>query len=153
MEFTRESSNGRIPGSDPGDEGSTPSTLAKYCSGCNLTLSLDSFAKKGKGYQSNCKTCRNKKNRERYQKDKSWYQERNRKRRELFSSTIRQYKEQPCADCKTEYPYYVMDFDHREEKEFNLGHIYKIKSLKHLMEEIEKCDIVCSNCHRIRTHS
>jgi hypothetical protein len=48
-----------------------------------------------------------------------------------------------------------MDFDHRDpsQKEFNLGSeaIREMYSLEKLQAEIDKCDIVCANCHRIRT--
>jgi len=57
----------------------------------------------------------------------------------------------PCLDCGEEFPSYVMEFDHvRGSKRFNLG-----KMTNHRREaveaEIEKCDLVCCNCHRVRT--
>lgn len=59
----------------------------------------------------------------------------------------------PCADCKVVYPHYVMDFDHvRGEKVKNLSKLVNSTYTWRLVEiEIEKCDLVCSNCHRIRT--
>jgi hypothetical protein len=59
-------------------------------------------------------------------------------------------------DCGIKYPYYVMDLDHTPgfEKRFNLSNAgsrhYAIKTIQ---EEIDKCDVVCSNCHRERTFS
>jgi len=63
-------------------------------------------------------------------------------------------KDVPCADCGKRYPHYVMDFDHvRGKKEFS---IYRARQItmcrKRLAAEIEKCEVVCSNCHRQRTH-
>lgn len=59
-------------------------------------------------------------------------------------------KSVPCADCGRVYPFYVMEFDHvRGEKAFNIGGA-KV-SRKRLLDEIAKCDVVCSNCHRERT--
>lgn len=59
----------------------------------------------------------------------------------------------PCADCKIQYPYYVMDFDHiRGRKQKNVMELIPTLSKKKIDEEIAKCEIVCSNCHRIRTH-
>lgn len=76
------------------------------------------------------------------------YQHRMLRNREL----VRAYKSTPCADCKIQYPYYVMDFDHiRGEKKFNLARYYK-HTVERLLEEISKCDVVCANCHRIRTY-
>lgn len=57
----------------------------------------------------------------------------------------------PCTDCKRFYPYCVMDFDHvRGQKLFNVGTMIG-QSLELIDAEIAKCEIVCSNCHRIRT--
>jgi lysyl-tRNA synthetase class I len=59
----------------------------------------------------------------------------------------------PCMDCKESYPYYVMDFDHvRGRKQANVAELINTLSKKRIDEEISKCEIVCSNCHRIRTH-
>jgi len=63
-------------------------------------------------------------------------------------------KNHPCMDCKGTFPPYVMDYDHRpgEQKLFNVGMKYT-KSLSVILAEIAKCDLVCSNCHRVRTHN
>jgi hypothetical protein len=62
-------------------------------------------------------------------------------------------KSRACADCGIKYPYYVMDFDHREGeiKQYELNRIDRM-SIKAILREIEKCDVVCSNCHRVRTY-
>lgn len=58
-----------------------------------------------------------------------------------------------CSDCNTEYPPFVLDFDHREpaEKSFTIS-ASTVLGIDRLRTEAEKCDLVCSNCHRIRTH-
>ena len=59
----------------------------------------------------------------------------------------------PCTDCKEHYPYYVMDFDHLYDKQFKVSMMPTLGySLKKIKEEIAKCEIVCANCHRKRTH-
>ena len=59
----------------------------------------------------------------------------------------------PCIDCGINYPYYVMDFDHvRGVKQANVMELVSTLSKKRIDLEIAKCEIVCSNCHRIRTH-
>lgn len=63
-------------------------------------------------------------------------------------------KDQPCTDCGGVFPSCVMDFDHvpeRGAKLFPLGR--SDRSIKALTEEIAKCDVVCANCHRIRTQN
>lgn len=60
----------------------------------------------------------------------------------------------PCMDCGNSYHPYVMDFDHvRGEKKFNLSKAGNRFSRETILEEAAKCDIVCSNCHRMRTLS
>ena len=52
------------------------------------------------------------------------------------------------------FPVYVMDFDHRDpdDKEALISHLVNALSLRRLVAEMAKCDVVCSNCHRIRTY-
>jgi hypothetical protein len=77
-----------------------------------------------------------------------WWQRRIAERRALLDSI----KNVPCMDCGGEFPPYVMDFDHRSDKKFNIASRYKQAPLAVLLDEIAKCDVVCSNCHRVRTH-
>lgn len=66
---------------------------------------------------------------------------------------VKQAKSVPCKDCGVSYPYYVMDFDHRNssEKKFSLSKYNQIGNLEKIKAEIAKCDVVCANCHRERT--
>lgn len=60
----------------------------------------------------------------------------------------------PCTDCNQKYPFYVMQFDHiKGEKLFDIGRSEKWTSRRKLFEEIEKCSIVCANCHAERTYN
>lgn len=65
---------------------------------------------------------------------------------------IRAAKSTPCTDCDVQYPYYVMQFDHLGDKEFNIGHRGPTLGEARLMAEIAKCEVVCANCHAERTH-
>ena len=60
-------------------------------------------------------------------------------------------KSVPCADCKGCYPYYVMDFDHIRGKKLKGISQMGTAGRSLLLAEIAKCDVVCANCHRIRT--
>ena len=74
----------------------------------------------------------------------------NNKKRDM----IHEAKKNPCVDCGGKFPYYVMDLDHMPQhtKSFSLGK-YIQHTLKEIEEEIAKCEAVCANCHRMRTHS
>lgn len=65
---------------------------------------------------------------------------------------VTSYKDVPCTDCDGEFPTVCMDFDHLGDKEFNVGDLSKASSISKLIAEIQKCEVVCSNCHRIRTN-
>jgi hypothetical protein len=119
------------------------------------------FSLKKGSRHSVCKTCVAAYNKTHYKNNKELYLIRAKtnvigsiKRNQQF---IQDYKNShPCADCGTQYPYYVMDFDHREANT-KVSSIARLvgdnRSKKKLLEELEKCDLICANCHRIRTHN
>ena len=58
-------------------------------------------------------------------------------------------------DCGESYHWYVMDLDHRDPsmKEIQPALIVNRGwSVERAQKELDKCDAVCSNCHRIRTY-
>lgn len=58
----------------------------------------------------------------------------------------------PCTDCGKKYHPFVMDFDHVGEKDRDVSLLVQAPaSVKRLMAEIAKCELVCANCHRMRT--
>ena len=66
---------------------------------------------------------------------------------------INAYKlERGCMDCGYAVAAVALDFDHRpgEEKLANVANLVTA-SAERLYAEIAKCDVVCANCHRIRT--
>ena len=88
----------------------------------------------------------------RYQKDGMWRSS-GKKAQELNRWMI-EIKSNPCVDCNNSFPVCCMDFDHREgtTKEYNVGSMFAHHYSRELIEkELKKCDLVCSNCHRIRT--
>ena len=66
---------------------------------------------------------------------------------------IQEYKTgKMCTDCKEEYPYWILEFDHLYDKSFTISSFSNFtNSLDRIIEEISKCEIVCSNCHKNRT--
>ena len=63
--------------------------------------------------------------------------------------------EKGCKECGYKEHPVALDFDHinPETKEFTIGTCYTSVSLKRLHKEIKKCQILCANCHRIKTHN
>ena len=81
-------------------------------------------------------------------KDLAYTLNRHAQRQELLNKL----KDVPCKDCGNSFPSYCMDFDHvRGDKFMDLSDM-KGRTLELIMTEAAKCDVVCANCHRIRTH-
>jgi hypothetical protein len=72
------------------------------------------------------------------------------KSREFINSIKR---DKPCTDCKIIYHPCQMDFDHLGNKKIGIAAM-KVQhySIKRIQEEINKCELVCANCHRLRTY-
>ena len=83
------------------------------------------------------------------------YNTRKKKYRDNIDKYIRTYKEAVgCVDCGEKYPYYMLDLDHiSNDKKFNLA-AYRnhTNDLEVIKLEIAKCEVVCANCHRLRTY-
>lgn len=62
-------------------------------------------------------------------------------------------KARPCADCGKQWPPVAMDLDHvRGDKIMDVARMvgcsYRLELIK---VEVEKCEVVCACCHRLRT--
>ena len=87
-----------------------------------------------------------------YEANKDYYAARNTKRRKENQAYIRSLREGKCADCGGVYPWYVMEFDHcRGEKKYNIASMAS-SHRNTIDKEVAKCDLVCCNCHAVRTH-
>ena len=64
------------------------------------------------------------------------------------------HKGSKCNDCSIEfpkYPYCIFDFHHIDPKEKDVDwQKLRLRSWDKVLEELDKCILLCSNCHRIR---
>lgn len=130
--------------------------LAKKCGKCAITKPIDEFNKRTAskdGLQGRCKSCNSTTLKDHYGNNKQYYVAKSRANKKRLRQVVSEKKNKPCEDCGKSYPPYVMDFDHRDPniKEFNVGGSCHMHGLAKTLEEIDKCDVVCANCHRIRT--
>ena len=125
----------------------------KVCSTCKTEKPLDEFHRKGSGRVSKCKECAKKYHREHYLCNKQRYLERSASWRQKIKKMVANIKNVPCKDCGETYHPEVMEFDHLEgeEKSRCVSTMVGNTSVERLLAEIEKCEIVCANCHRMRT--
>ena len=78
----------------------------------------------------------------------------NRRAREAINKYVDQLKSRPCTDCGGYFPPFVMDFDHvRGDKTADISRLRDARAARAKLEaELAKCEVVCANCHRRRTH-
>lgn len=131
----------------------------KRCSRCGQDKPLEDFAvRKVRGTrQSWCRSCKNRYDRDWYQHNKEKHKREvaRRRRQEVLRlrEVVRDLKRQPCTDCGGRFPPCVMDFDHvRGTKVRSIGRLVAYGHEAGLRAELEKCELVCANCHRVRTH-
>lgn len=131
----------------------------KRCPRCGLTKPAAAFgvANRATGsLQTYCRPCTRivwrqwyyrQPNRQRYLAQVA---ERRRRLTARNRQMLQELKQRPCTDCGGSFPYYVMDFDHLGDK---VGEVSRMTTYgsQRVLSEIAKCDLVCANCHRIRT--
>lgn len=119
----------------------------RKCSVCKNVKSIELFhsdASKPGGIGHRCKACEALRQRSRTARGDSTLHG--------VKAILARAKNGSCADCHRTYPSYVMDLDHRPgtDKLFNCSSTWG-RSAVEMLDEIDKCDLVCSNCHRVRT--
>ncbi len=124
-------------------------TSERLCGKCKNNPAKDQ--KRG-GY---CAECHREAGRQNYRENKARYFMKAKERDKQLDELILKYKDKPCADCGIKYPPYVMDFDHLDgdTKEFGICYMRRHRmAFDKIVAEIEKCEVVCANCHRERTN-
>jgi len=111
----------------------------KACSTCKVekpSKDFIKFARNKSGLHSQCTPCRN---------------ATATKSKEASKAIILAAKAIPCADCGVQYHSCAMDFHHRDpsKKEYHMGRAIGRRA-EVVLKEIAKCDVLCSNCHRMR---
>ena len=117
-------------------------------------LQFSKNACRSDGLSGQCKNCHKILRRGHYQANRERVYGQIKERRKVLNTWISTYKElHPCKDCGLRYKHYQMDFDHLRDKKWNISRIVKhTGGLEPIKAEIAKCDLVCANCHRERTH-
>lgn len=129
----------------------------KICSRCKRTLSpKKDFYKDQRrkdGLQIYCKDCRDTHNKQ-YNLSKKEYlnQKRQERRQSRYLYLLNYLASHGCVDCGETDPI-VLDFDHVSGDKIDaLSHMaHAVRPMDVIQQEIEKCQIRCSNCHRRKT--
>lgn len=126
----------------------------KICNVCGEEKQDNEFAFKDKKTGRKhpyCKQCGRLKSKDHYDKNKKYYSDRNKKRRKEYVAWRDEYRlNLVCEKCGENHPA-TLDFHHIEtkEKEYSISQMFRDTVGKEkILEEINKCIILCSNCHR-----
>ena len=133
----------------------------KTCIKCKIEKDATDFNKSSRkkdGLQCECRVCQNKTAKSYYENNREELVDKATSRRVVRVNINRQYlydyvKKCSCIDCGVTNPV-VLEFDHRDGDE-KVHHISKMihdgYSWANILKEIDKCDVRCANCHRIKT--
>ena len=137
----------------------------KQCSKCAKTKPESEFyvkdRKSGRRH-TQCKSCYKERRKvtykEHYEKYRDEYLARGKIRRtklraEFRSNMLQFLKRKACITCG-ENDIRVLELDHIDssQKTFNISQAVRIgKTWQQVLEEIKKCQILCANCHKIKT--
>ena len=123
----------------------------KKCSKCELHKDTSQFnkdASKPDGLYSSCKACVNLARRKTYGRDSQRWKERKRKNQDYVYDYL---SDRCCEECG-ESDIIVLQFDHIE-PENKVATVSDLASgsFERLIDEIDKCRILCANCHTRHT--
>ncbi len=130
----------------------------KQCARCGEYKDEEEFNWRWKSLgvrQSICRDCQSIRRREHYERhqeeEKARSYEITKRRREEADRFIYEYLSvHPCVDCG-EYDFSVLTFNHVRGKKMDISQMAaQGYSIDAIMEEIGRCEIVCSNCHMRR---
>lgn len=128
------------------------------CTKCGTEKDLGSF-RPHKGYKSGrssqCNTCYDNYTKQYYLKNKQKIIQRSKlsniKTKEKMRSYVLDYlSKNPCFSCG-ESDIVVLEFDHLDDKKYNVAELLRDGSFRKLKAEISKCQVLCANCHRRKT--
>jgi hypothetical protein len=120
------------------------------------TIDLKQCRRCGALYVSRCTECKRRLRNAWAERNRAYLADRQRERVQGCRERLRDYKESnPCLDCGKNKPWYLMEFDHvhgRGPGDSTVGSLVGQGTWSKIEAEMGKCDLVCVECHAIRTH-
>jgi hypothetical protein len=135
-------------------------SVVRVCARCHVAKPLAEYPIKNAArgtYRSYCRPCCREYGKEHYRKNVAVYIAKAKARAPIDRKRNREFiaeylSTHPCVDCGEADPV-VLEFDHRDPqtKVTEVGRLIHMSGLAIVRAEVEKCDVRCGNCHRIRT--
>lgn len=130
----------------------------KACTKCGETKALTEYHNRDGvlGKAPRCKPCVAEYKAIRYHDSSDGESQRDRSRRAHaeYKAWLWAQKDKPCMDCGIKYHPVAMDFDHLpgSVKLFEVAAYAGTRRRELIIAEMAKCELVCANCHRVRTY-
>ena len=135
--------------------------MKKICSKCRKEKKIEEYSIERNKTQKRCpicKSCMTEYHREWYHKkknDPSFIAKKKKydliSKQRIMKVIVEYLLNHPCVDCG-EKDVIVLQFDHQRDKIDAVSNLFRNgKSIKKIMEEIEKCEVRCANCHTRKT--
>lgn len=126
----------------------------KTCFKCEIQQSLSEFSKRRTGHHSWCKTCNKQYHHEYFKNNPERRKTIKRNslalRKKVELKLIEHLKANPCPCGETNI--LTLQFDHLRDKKFEISlGICRAYTWEKLKVEIDKCQVLCANCHIIKT--
>lgn len=129
--------------------------MTKRCGKCGEEKPLEQFhLSRRDGRQLWCKACRKLYDAEYHRRTLDRRRAAWPEKKRLFREWYCALKEgKPCADCGGSFPPDAMHWDHLPgmDKRGDVGNIARNLNRNAVLAEIKKCELVCANCHAVRT--
>lgn len=122
----------------------------KICTKCKLEKPISQFNKnisKKDGLQSECKQCHNSLYKQYYTTNKDKFRTNSFNRRNNIKQFLNEIKIKGCSMCD-ENDIACLDFHHIRDKEYTISQLIKTENFTKIKTEVEKCIVLCANCHR-----
>lgn len=109
----------------------------KVCKTCGKRRNISKFRKNGVKFRATCRTCE--------------YKQRKERLIVVKQHVLNYLRKHPCVDCGENDPV-VLEFDHVSgTKHKSIADLLSGSSWSIVKREIDKCEVRCANCHRIKT--
>lgn len=129
----------------------------QQCNRCGIEKEIAEFSFRHKDrniHRLECKECFAPFTHKHYLKNKGLIYGRFVSHRRRIRQWVTELKNKPCTDCGVVYPPAVMEFDHLPEftKVDSISSLIADgRNIKRIKAELAKCELVCANCHSMRT--
>jgi hypothetical protein len=126
----------------------------KECDTCHFSKNESEYNKnrtKKDGLNSICRECSKIRSKKYYQENKKNHIQavisNTKKYRKQLTKLINKVKKVGCRFCN-EKEICCLDFHHLRDKQYDISRLIHNLSITKLVVELQKCILVCSNCHR-----